>query len=155
MALLNSATDILSVFGLALHIEELWILWTTSKIPWIREAQLNAKWQTVLLSLSYCILFKCQASFLAESVAMRSMPIYLQKLCHGGVDDHQRTVNQVNNSVPDWDVCLDYLGQHHASWMLFITNNCIWFDIHWNEMNVNICKENNKILGTYFCHPSA
>lgn len=61
---------------------------------------------------------------------MCSMPIYLQKLCHGGVDDHQRTVNQVNNSIPHWNVCLDNLGQHNASWMLFIPNNCIRFDIH-------------------------
>lgn len=44
----------------------------------------------------------------------------LEKILHGGVDHHKRSLYQVNDTVAHRDVSLHYLCQYHSGWVIRI-----------------------------------
>lgn len=47
----------------------------------------------------------------------------LDKLLDGGVNDHERSVDQVHHAVANRDVGLDHLGHHNARGVFLISDN--------------------------------
>jgi len=67
-------------------------------------------------------------------------PTYLQKLGDRRIDNHQRSVDQMDHSVAHWDVGLDNLGQNHSLAVLGIAHNGVGLYVHCNGYIIGIHK---------------
>lgn len=63
---------------------------------------------------------------------------YLKELGDCRVNNHQRAMNQVNDTIFHRNISHHDLSQNNASGVLWIANDCIRLDIRWNGIRKNI-----------------